>query len=298
MIKPDLLKCFIAAADTGSFSAAGRQLGKHLATVSGNIARLEDELGVLLFDRVGKYPQLTEAGLNLYDSAKMIVDSVERFSLSASQLSAGIPASFTIAIDEDLNLMPFTALLKQCQQRWPHIRMTVQSDSTANIFNAVRQEKIDLAIMPSLEGNSHFYEFKAIGHSDVFIICNKQHALTRKRQPSNDDLMAHTQIMSSALHEENVLYEAIKMSPTLWMTNGYQNIIQLVQAGVGWSYVYADKALLPKDIVVLNPEFEETQMLVQYDVIWPKNKLLTEVHQFLLEQIKLQFAQMNSVSTR
>ena len=69
-----------------------------------NIARLEDELGLLLFDRAGKYPQLTDAGLNLYDSAKMIVDSVERFSLSASQLSAGIPASFTVVIDEDLNL--------------------------------------------------------------------------------------------------------------------------------------------------------------------------------------------------
>lgn len=45
MIKPDLLQCFIAAADTGSFTAAGKRVGKHLATVSGNIARLEDELG-------------------------------------------------------------------------------------------------------------------------------------------------------------------------------------------------------------------------------------------------------------
>ncbi|WP_162631274.1 LysR family transcriptional regulator [Vibrio variabilis] len=45
MLRPELLKAFIIAAETGSFSAAARQLGKHLTTISGNIARLEDELG-------------------------------------------------------------------------------------------------------------------------------------------------------------------------------------------------------------------------------------------------------------
>lgn len=289
MVKPDLLKCFIAAADTGSFSAAGRKIGKHLATVSGNIARLEDELGVLLFDRNGKYPQLTDAGLSLYDSAKVIVDSVERFTHSATQLSAGIPATFTIAIDEDLNLLSFASMLKTCQKQWPYLRMTVMTVNATQIFDAVRQQEIDLAVVPSLEGNSQFYEFKAVGHSAVHIICAKQHALAKKRVVSNDDLMSHTQVISSAVEENKTLYKITKMSPSIWFVNGHQAILQLVAAGIGWAFINADKTELPTDIYVLAPEFAQTHMQIQYDVIWPKNQPTTAVHAFFLEQIKSLF---------
>ncbi|MDN3680961.1 LysR family transcriptional regulator [Vibrio tapetis subsp. quintayensis] len=289
MVKPELLKCFIAAADTGSFSAAGRKIGKHLATVSGNIARLEDELGVLLFDRDGKYPQLTDAGLNLYDSAKVIVDSVERFTLSATQLSAGIPATFTIAIDEDLNLLRFASILKTCQQKWPHLRISVMIDKATQIFEGVRQQEIDFAVVPSLEGNSQFYEFKAVGHSAVYIICAKQHALAKKRVVSNDDLMSHTQIISSGVEENKTLYQVTQMSPSVWFANGHQAILQLVAAGIGWAFINAEKAQLPSDTYVLAPEFAETHMQIQYDVIWPKNQPMTDVHVFFLEQIKTLF---------
>lgn len=289
MIKPDLLKCFIAAADTGSFSAAGRKIGKHLATVSGNISRLEDELGLLLFDREGKYPQLTAAGLNLYDSAKVIVDSVERFTLSATQLSAGIPAAFTIAIDEDINLQSFTGILRACQQQWPHLRITVMVENAKQIFEGVRQQNIDFAVVPSLEGNSQFYEFKAVGHSAVYIICAKQHGLAKKRLVRNDDLMSHTQIISRVVQENQSLYQVTKMSPLVWFANGHQSILQLVEAGIGWAFINATRAQLPDAIYVLAPEFVETNMQIQYDVIWPKNQPITEVHKFLIEQTKAFF---------
>lgn len=82
---------------------------------------------MLLFDRDGKYPQLTEAGLNLYDGAKVVVDSVERFSRNASQLSLGLPASFTIAIDENMAFEPIAKLVSKAQQQWPFIRFSVFS---------------------------------------------------------------------------------------------------------------------------------------------------------------------------
>lgn len=291
MIKPDLLKCFIAAADTGSFSAAGRLIGKHLATVSGNIARLEDELGVRLFDRDGKYPQLTEAGLNLYDGAKVVVDSVERFTRNASQLSAGVPAAFTFAIDENIDFQPIALLLKQAQQQWPHLRFKVLCHCVSDIFDSVREGEVDLALTPSLEGNSQFYEFQAIGHCDVMIACSKQHPLAKKRQVTNDDLMAHTQILSSALDKQDTLYKVTKMSPSVCCVNGYQSMLQLVQAGVGWAMLSSPHKEV-QDIKILTPEFMQTQMQIQYDLIWPKNQPLNEVHQFFIQGIKPIFSKV------
>jgi len=58
----DQLRTFIAAADEGSFSAAGRKLRRAQSVVSQTLANLEAQLGVPLFEREGRYPKLTEQG--------------------------------------------------------------------------------------------------------------------------------------------------------------------------------------------------------------------------------------------
>ncbi|MGV2986586.1 LysR family transcriptional regulator [Vibrio sp. E150_011] len=288
MIKPDLLKCFIAAADTGSFSAAGRLLGKHLATISGNIARLEDELGVLLFDRNGKYPQLTEAGLHLYDGAKAAVDSIERFDRNAQHLAAGLPASFTIAIDEDIGLAPFAAVFGALQQQWPALNLTIQTLGVQKILNLVREHKIDLALTPTTEANSQFYEFRAIGHCPIDIICSEVHPLAKKRNITSDDLIVHPQIISSSAQENDFLRHSFKMSPATCECNGQANVVALIQAGLGWGLIHRLTQMPPR-VVILMPDFVQTNILMQYDVIWPKNQSATDIHHFLLDQIRRVF---------
>ena len=56
----DQLRTFIAAADEGSFSAAGRRLSRAQSVVSQTLANLEGQLGVKIFDRTGRLPALTD----------------------------------------------------------------------------------------------------------------------------------------------------------------------------------------------------------------------------------------------
>ena len=60
-ISLDQLTTFVTAAEAGSFSAAGRKLGRAQSVVSQNLANLEAQLGLQLFDRSGRYPALTPA---------------------------------------------------------------------------------------------------------------------------------------------------------------------------------------------------------------------------------------------
>ena len=62
-ISVDQLRTFIAAVDEGSFSAAGRRLRRAQSVVSATLANLEAQVGFPLFDRTGRYPTLTEAGV-------------------------------------------------------------------------------------------------------------------------------------------------------------------------------------------------------------------------------------------
>lgn len=286
MIKLELLKSFIAAADTGSFSAAARGLGKHLSTVSGNIARLEDELGVVLFDRKGKYPEVTAEGLNLYDSAKVVVDSAERFSNNALQLSMGVPAKLTLALDQDINVDHVLASLPEFQKKWPHLRLTVVNLSSQDIFEGVKQGTIDLALSQTLEGQSSFYEFMAIGHSNAKIVVGKGHPLARKRHISNDQLAMVTQILSSSLQNQPNMMEISRMSPYVWFAQGYHGVVDMVRNNLGWSLLMCGNMPLPEGVTELDAEFAKTEFFIQYDAIWPKNRSLRDVDLYFIEAFK------------
>ena len=62
----DQLRTFIAAVDEGSFSPASRRLLRAQSVVSETVGNLEEQIGVVLFDRSGRYPKMTPAGAVLW----------------------------------------------------------------------------------------------------------------------------------------------------------------------------------------------------------------------------------------
>ena len=72
------LRAFVTAAEKGSFSAAGRTLGRAQSVVSTHISMLEDSLGVELFDRSSRSPVLTAAGRDLLPEANAVLRQSEQ----------------------------------------------------------------------------------------------------------------------------------------------------------------------------------------------------------------------------
>ncbi|SOE95671.1 regulatory helix-turn-helix protein, lysR family [Burkholderia sp. D7] len=72
----DQLRTFIAAVDEGSFSAAARRLNRVQSAVSGWVSALEEQIGITLFDRSGRFPKLTPEGVLLLADARAIVSGV------------------------------------------------------------------------------------------------------------------------------------------------------------------------------------------------------------------------------
>ena len=74
----DQLRVFLLVAEQGSFSAAARSLRRAQSAVSYAIGNLERVLGVLLFEREGRRPSLTEAGRSLLSETRAIHGQVEQ----------------------------------------------------------------------------------------------------------------------------------------------------------------------------------------------------------------------------
>src|SRR4249920_3648759 len=95
----DQLRTFIAAAEEGSFSAAGRKLHRAQSVVSHTLANLEAQLGVSLFERSGRYPQLTEEGQSLLRDARAVADQMDGFKARARSMREGLEPGLSVAMD-------------------------------------------------------------------------------------------------------------------------------------------------------------------------------------------------------
>src|SRR5258708_18619080 len=95
----DQLRTFIAAAEEGSFSAAGRKLKRAQSVVSQTLANLEKQLGVKLFDRSDRYPRLTDHGQALLSDARGIAEGMDCFKARAKVLREGLEPELSLSID-------------------------------------------------------------------------------------------------------------------------------------------------------------------------------------------------------
>src|SRR6476661_3936546 len=92
----DQLRTFIAAVDEGSFSAAARKLHRVQSAVSGWVSGLEEQIGVVLFDRSGRFPKLTPQGELLLADARNIVGGVELLKARAKLMASGLEAEVAV----------------------------------------------------------------------------------------------------------------------------------------------------------------------------------------------------------
>ncbi|MFQ6554237.1 LysR family transcriptional regulator [Aestuariibius insulae] len=93
----DQLRVLVAIDETGSFSAAGRRLDRAQSVISQTVATLEDVQGVMLFDRKGYRPKLTEAGRVLVSQARATLAAAARFETMAEGMRTGLEAELALA---------------------------------------------------------------------------------------------------------------------------------------------------------------------------------------------------------
>jgi len=120
---------FLAVADTGSFSKAGKQLNRAQSAVTYGIQKLEAQFGILLFDRTTYRPALTEAGRALLPGARRIAEETNAFRDTARSLASGLEAELTIVLDSMFPMPAVVKALRAFTAKFPTVppRVYVQS---------------------------------------------------------------------------------------------------------------------------------------------------------------------------
>ena len=170
------LRYFVAVADALSFSRAAEGLGLSQQTLSTQIRRLEDELGVQLFRRTTRNVQLTPAGETLLDDARdalrAVDDLVDRARRSADaelgmlRLGYSPSTSFGIA----------ATLLHAVRQRRPGIGLQARERTSAAIVREVRAGVLDVGLLRRLETEAGVMS-ELLGHEPIGVLVPAVHRL-------------------------------------------------------------------------------------------------------------------------
>ncbi|EKS9800472.1 LysR family transcriptional regulator [Burkholderia seminalis] len=146
----DHLRTFVAAADEGSFSAAGRAISRAQSVVSQTIANLEAQLGVTLFERVGRYPRLTAHGENLLVDARRVVLDADALKAKARSFSAGLEPELSIVVDVMFPQQCLTDALSSFKQRFPSTPLRLHVEALGRVAELVLNGQCSLGITGTL----------------------------------------------------------------------------------------------------------------------------------------------------
>ncbi|NYE63754.1 DNA-binding transcriptional LysR family regulator [Duganella sp. 1224] len=146
----DQLRTFIAAADEGSFSAAGRKLRRAQSVVSTTLANLEQQVGFALFERTGRYPRLTEAGAALLDQARAAVDGMNAFKAKARTLAEGLEPELAVAVDVMFPIATLTAAVQAFQRQFPTTPLRLYVEALGAVVQPLLDGRCRVAIIGSL----------------------------------------------------------------------------------------------------------------------------------------------------
>src|SRR6266850_497167 len=143
----DQLRTFIAAAEEGSFSAAGRKLRRAQSAVSQTLANLESQLGVKLFDRSGRYPRVTDQGQALLKDARAIAEGMDCLKARAKILREGLEPEVSLSIDVMYPMAALTEAVGTFRTAFPQTALRLYVDALGAVIEPVMQGTCQIGVI-------------------------------------------------------------------------------------------------------------------------------------------------------
>jgi DNA-binding transcriptional LysR family regulator len=249
----DQLRTFIAAADEGSFSAAGRKLRRAQSVVSQTLLNLEAQLGVKLFDRSARYPRLTEEGRSLLADARSVADNVDGFKARARAMHEGLEPELAVAIDVMYPMEALTRAATHSRKTYPHTPLRLYVEALGGVIKPVLDRHCSIGIIGSLPTVSDELRSEPLLEIPFVTVVSPTHPLAVTRGTiSAATVSRHVQLV---LTDRTALTQGRDfgvLSPLTWRLADLGAKHAFLRAGLGWGHMplHIVKADLDREALV------------------------------------------------
>jgi DNA-binding transcriptional LysR family regulator len=237
-VSMDQLRTFIAAADEGSFSAAGRKLRRAQSVVSQTLANLETQIDTRLFDRSGRYPQLTEHGLALLAEARTVVNGMDAFKARARTLSEGLEPELSVVIDVMYPMAGLTEVVGAFRVAFPDTPLRLYVEALGGVVQPVLDGRCRVGVIGSLPVVPDGVASERLLDVPMVTVAAPSHPLSAAPGPvPMGELERHVQLV---LTDRTALSHGRSFSvfsPLTWRLADLGAKHAFLRAGFGWGHM-------------------------------------------------------------
>ena len=178
-----------AVVQLGGFAAAAKQLNRSQSTISYAVARLQEQLGIKLFEIRGRKAHLTEFGRAVLADAEPHLAGFDQIEKRARLLASGMDLEVRLSVDSIFpNTRLFAALTQFCR-RFPHVQLKLRQAAFLSADSEFSVHNAQLCITGLV---SREFFVKPILGIKMIAVARRDHPLHRlKRKLSRPDLMQH-----------------------------------------------------------------------------------------------------------
>lgn len=280
------LSAFLEVADSASFSKAAERLFLSQPAVSKRIATLEDQLGVSLFDRVGRQISLTDAGRALLPYARRVLHEIEDGRRALSKLSEKVEGRLSIGTSHHIGLHRLPPVLRAYTLSYPEVDLDIQFMDSEVACQAVLAGKLELGIVTLPTQPLPQLKSRLTWPDPLAVVAAHSHPLAQIRQPSLDDLASHPAVLpDEATYTHRIVTAALMhhgLTPRIRLATNYlETLKMLVVIGLGWSVL--PRSMLDKDLIAL--PIPELSLQRDLGVVWHEKRTLSAAATALLDQL-------------
>jgi DNA-binding transcriptional LysR family regulator len=190
------LQTFLTAARTLNFTQTAKILDYAQSSITAQIKSLEDELGTVLFERLGKRIYLTKAGVELTNFAEKIVrlDEEMRHAVTGDN---DINSVLTIGAQESQCTYRLPNILREFKQLHPHVELIFKPVHTSEIAKSLLQtDHLDLAFITDTRKEMAAIHTETLLEEDLVLVVSPTHHLNKTDKLTLEQITLETMLLT------------------------------------------------------------------------------------------------------
>jgi DNA-binding transcriptional LysR family regulator len=287
----DQLRTLLAIVEAGSFSAAGRRLKRAQSAISHAMTRLEEETGVVIWNRSTKVPRLTDAGRALVTAARRVCDEVDALGRVAGGLADGLEPSLSLCVEA---IFPLRALIDLCRdfsERFPSVELRVRTETLSAVSDRVLTGSAELGVVGPAAPSAGLERVHLATVRMVPVVARTHALAAYAGRIPQQALARQTQIVLSERGEAGAsgVPDQGVLSDLTWRVVDLETKHELIRAGLGWGNLPEHRVRADLEsgaLVQIAPApWGEREFVLPLSIIYVKNRAQGPAARWLIQHM-------------
>lgn len=284
---PESLEAFLQAVETGSFSAAARKLKKSQSTVSTAIANLEADLGIVLFDRSSRQPELTPQGHHVLPYVQSILAASERLDEVSVRLAGNVEPRLSFVLSDVWQTSHHESILKRFSERFPEIEFECLIAEDEDVIDLIQSGRAHVGVLRVQERYPMDVTVARLQvGAQMSIYIHRQHALAALKTVEMETLHTFRQLCLKTYKDPT----RSSGGGPIWSSPSLLMLLEMAEQGFGWG-------ILPRWLVEQfgHDVLQELNVpgwpqLIDVDVMWSNKAPPGAAGRWIIDQLRAQRA--------